>query len=62
MTHHDNPDDHDDLAAHEQSAGSVSEPEANPTPPGADPSTTPGVDDTPQTAPDQEREHATPDE
>lgn len=39
---------------HDASGGQVSEPEANPVPPGQDPSTTPGVDDTPQTAPDQE--------
>lgn len=34
--------------------GSVGEPTANPTPPADDPTTDPDVDDTPQTAPDQQ--------
>lgn len=51
MTHHDKPDEHDKST----SEGQVSESEANPTPPAADPTSTPGVDDTPQTAPDHEK-------
>ncbi|WP_170970238.1 hypothetical protein [Nocardioides jishulii] len=53
MTHHDKPDKHD---KHDEatSEGQVSESEANPTPPAADPASTPGVKDTPQTPPDHE--------
>lgn len=42
-----------DDAKPKQSEGQVSEASANPTPPVQDPTTTPGVEDTPQTPPDQ---------
>lgn len=50
-THPDTPDED----TTQRKKGSLSEPTANPTPPDEDPSTAPGVKDTPQTAPDHQR-------